>query len=178
MRPGLCTEHGAPDENRRGAVEFLRFRRHQRHLGVRPHLTDKLTVSLRPSRILALALTLMAGAALVCAWISLPGLALVPVTAGISLAWASYLAQALQRGKRAARALELGEQGLARWQDGSGHWQETEILPSSYASNWLVVVNMGGSGWRGRSLVLLPDCAAAEELRRLRVWLRWRLGRA
>jgi toxin CptA len=141
-------------------------------------LTDKLTVTLRPSRILALALTLMAGTALACAWISLPGLAFVPVAAGIVLTWASHLAQALQRGGRAARALELDAQGRARWQDVSGQWQEAEILPSSYASDWLIVVNMRGSGRRGRSLVLLPDSAAAEELRRLRVWLRWRLSRA
>jgi len=141
-------------------------------------LTDKLTVSLRPSSILALALTLMAGTALACAWISLPVLAFVPVAAGIALAWASHLAQALQRGKRGARALELGAHGRARWQDGSGQWQEVEILASSYASDWLVVVNMRGSGRRDRSVVLLPDCAAAGDLRRLRVWLRWRLGRA
>jgi hypothetical protein len=44
-------------------------------------------------------------------------------------------------------------------------------------SGWLVVVNLGAGGARGRSVALLPDCAVAEELRRLRVWLRWRLGR-
>ena len=141
-------------------------------------MTDKLTVTLRPSRILALGLILMAGTALACAWISLPGLAFVPVAAGIVLAWASHLAQALQRGNRAARALELGAQNRARWQDASGKWHEAEILPSSYASDWLIVVNLRGSGPHRRSLVLLPDSAAAEELRRLRVWLRWRLARA
>jgi len=141
-------------------------------------LSDKLTVSLRPSCILALALTLMAGAALACAWISLPVLALVPVASGITLAWVWHLAQALQRGKRAVRALELGEHGRARWQDGSGQWREADILPSSYVSGWLVVVNLRGEGRRGCSVVLLPDCAAAEELRRLRVWLRWRPGPA
>jgi toxin CptA len=141
-------------------------------------LTDKLTVTLKPSRILALALTLMAGAALACAWISLPGLAFLAVAIGITLAWTAHLAQALQRGKRAARALELSEQGPPRWQDGSGQWHEAEILPSSYASDWLIVINLRGSGRFGRSLVLLPDAAAAEELRRLRIWLRWRLKRA
>ena len=140
-------------------------------------MTDKLTVSIKPSRVLALALTLMAGAALACAWISLPPLALAPVAAGIALAWASHFVQALQMDKRAARALELGALGHARWQDGAGLWREAEILPSSYASDWLVVVNLGGSDRRHLALVLLPDCAAAEELRRLRVWLRWRLGR-
>jgi toxin CptA len=140
-------------------------------------LTDKLTVSLRASPILALALTLVAASALACSWIALPGPAFAPVAAGIALAWAWHLETALQRGRRAARALELDAQGDARWQDGSGLWQEAEILPSSYASNWLIVVNLRGRGGRGRSMVLLPDSAAAEELRRLRVWLRWRLGR-
>jgi hypothetical protein len=41
----------------------------------------------------------------------------------------------------------------------------------------LIVVILGKGGERGRSLVLLPDSAAAEELRRLRVWLRWRLSK-
>jgi toxin CptA len=122
-------------------------------------------------------LTLMAGAALACAWISLPRLAFAPVAAGIALAWAWHLAQVLQLRRRAARALELDAQGRARWQDGSGQWQEAEILPSSYASDWLVVLKLRASGGRDRSLVLLPDSAAPEELRRLRVWLRWRLGR-
>lgn len=141
-------------------------------------MTDKLTVTLRPSRILALALTVMAGAGLACAWISLPDLAFLPVAAGIALAWAWHLAQALQRGRRSLRVLELGAKGSARWQDGSRQWHEDEILPSSYVSSWLVVVNLGAGGRRGRSLVLLPDCAAAEELRQLRIWLRWCLGRA
>jgi hypothetical protein len=120
----------------------------------------------------------MAGAALGCAWISLPRLAFAPVAAGIVLAWAWHLAQALQRGAGSVRALELAAKGTARWQDRAGQWHESEVLPSSYVSDWLVVVNLGVRGGRGRSLALLPDCAAAEDLRRLRVWLRWRLGRA
>lgn len=127
---------------------------------------------------LALALTVMAGAALACAWISLPDLAFVTVAAGIALAWAWHLAQVLQRGRRAPRELELDAQGSARWRDGSRQWHEAEVLDSSYVSAWLVVVNLGAGGRRARSLVLLPDCAAAEEMRQLRIWLRWRLERA
>lgn len=119
----------------------------------------------------------MAGAALGCTWISLPHVAFLPAAAGIALAWIWHLAPALQRGRRAVRVLEVTEKGDARWQDGSGQWNEAEIQPGSYVSNWLVVVNLGAPGRRGRSLALLPDCAAAEELRRLRVWLRWRRGR-
>ena len=177
MRPGLCAEYGAPDENRRGAVEFVRFRRHQRHPGVRPDLSQSLTVSLRPSRVLALALTVMAAAAFACAWVSLPRLALAPVAAGIALGWIWHVAQAMQRSRSALRTLELNAKGGARCEDARGEWREAEILPGSYVSSWLVVVALGAGGRRWRSLVLLPDAATAEDLRRLRVWLRWRLAR-
>lgn len=74
------------------------------------------------------------------------------------------------------RALELKAEGAVRWQDGSGEWRDGEILSGSYVSGWLLVLILRGGG-RRRSLVLLPDAAAADDLRRLRVWLRWRLGR-
>jgi hypothetical protein len=119
----------------------------------------------------------MAGTALVCAWISLPPIAFPLAGAGIGLAWIWHFAAALQRGPRTVRALEITEKGIARWQGGSGQWHEAGVLASSYVSNWLVVVNLGAPGQSSRSLVLLPDCAAAAELRRLRVWLRWRLTR-
>jgi hypothetical protein len=138
-------------------------------------LTDKLTVTFRPSRVLALALTLMAGAALACAWISMPRLAFLPAAAGIALAWVWHLGQALQRGPHAVLALEVGPKGEARWQDASGRWHEAQVQRGSYVSYWLVLVNLAAPGRQRRSLVLLPDCAAAEELRRLRAWLRWRL---
>ncbi len=115
----------------------------------------------------------MAGTALACAWISLPGLAFLPIAAGIGVAWVWQLAQTLHWGRLCVRALELGSDGSVLWQDGARQWHEAEILPSSYVSAWLMVVNLVGSDRRPRPVILLPDCAAAEELRGLRVWLRW-----
>ena len=120
----------------------------------------------------------MSAAALACAWISLPQLAFLLLAAGILLAWAWHVARALQWGKSVPRTLELNAKGGARCRDGTGQWQEAEILPGSYVSGWLIVVILGAGGRRRRSLVLLPDAAEAEELRRLRVWLRWRLARS
>jgi len=119
----------------------------------------------------------MAGTALACAWISLPWPAFLAVGAAIASIWIWHLPPALQCGRRAVRALEVSDKGGARWQDAHAEWHEVQIQPGSYVSNWLVVLNLGESGQRGRSIVLLPDCAAADDLRRLRVWLRWRLGR-
>ena len=119
----------------------------------------------------------MAGAAIACAWIGLPAVAFLPVAAGIALAWGWHLGQVLQWGTRGVRTLVLAPDGGTRWQDGSGQWNEGSILPGSYVSGWLVVVNLDGGGRHVYPLVLLPDSAAAEELRRLRVWLRWRLAK-
>lgn len=146
-------------------------------VGAAPFSDKLLAVSLRPSRALALALTAMSATALTCVWISLPALAFVPAAAGIGLAWGWHCARALQRGRGGLRTLELNAQGGARYQDTSGQWREAEILPGSYVSGWIMVLNLGAGGRRKRSLVLLPDAAAAGDLRRLRVWLRWRLAR-
>lgn len=141
-------------------------------------MNQTLTVSLRPSRILALALTVIAGTALACAWISLPRLALAPIALGIALAWVWHIAQALQRSPSALHTLEINATGGARCEDGRGRWREADILPDSYVSSWLIVLILGINGRRYRSLVLLPDAATAEQLRRLRTWLRWRVARA
>ena len=137
-----------------------------------------LTLTLKPSPVLALALTFVAGAALASVWISLPRQAFLPAAAGIALAWIWHLAPALQLGRRAVRALAIAPKGDVRWQDGAGRWAEAAIGAGSFVSSWLVVVTLATAGHGSRALVLLPDCAAAEELRQLRVWLRWRAGRA
>ncbi|MBE0616121.1 MAG: hypothetical protein IH604_20815 [Burkholderiales bacterium] len=145
--------------------------------GVTPSFSERLSVSLRPSRFLALALTAIAVTALVCAWIGLPRPAFAPVALGILLAWAWHLRRALQRGGSAIHSLELRATGELRYEDGQGRWQEAEILPGGYVSGWLIVVMLGAGG-RGRvAVVLLPDSADPGELRHLRAWLRWRLAR-
>jgi hypothetical protein len=140
-------------------------------------LSQAFTLILKPSPVLALALTVVAGAALASVWISLPRQAFLPAAAGIALAWIWYLAPALQLGRRAVHALEIAPKGDVRWQDGSGRWAEAAIVDGGFVSSWLVVVTLATKGHDSRALVLLPDCAATDELRQLRVWLRWRLGR-
>lgn len=140
-------------------------------------MNQTLSVTLRPSRALAMALTVIAAAALACAWISLPALALPLVVAGIVLTWAWQLALALHRRDAAIHTLELNAAGGARYQDGLGQWREAGILPGCYVSRWLIVVALGAGGRRRHCLVLLPDSASEEQLRQLRVWLRWRRAR-
>lgn len=133
------------------------------------------TLAIRPSPILALALTAMAAAALACSWISLPLPAFLPAAAGIASAWWWHLAAALQRRRDAILAVELETDGTLGLQNRLGQWSQAGILPGGYVSTWLIVLSLAAEGGGRRSLVLLPDSAAKEDLRRLRVWLRWRL---
>ena len=139
-------------------------------------MSQPLVIPLRPSRVFASALTLVAGTGLGCAWISLPLPAFLLVAPGVLLAWGWHCAQALQRGKTWQRTLVLDADGGARCEDALGRWSDAQVLPGGYVSAWLTVV-MLGAGKRRRALVLPPDAALAEDLRRLRVWLRWRLVR-
>ena len=57
--------------------------------------------------------------------------------------------------------------------DGTG--LEGTVAGSSFVSALFTVINVRLDGRRRlRSVVVMPDCAAAEERRRLRVWLRYR----
>jgi toxin CptA len=74
--------------------------------------------------------------------------------------------------------------GLELRPDGSasvrvaGDWRDASLAPGGVALPWLVVVPLRfGDGERLR-LVLLPDSADADDLRRLRMVLRWRAGQA
>jgi toxin CptA len=120
----------------------------------------------------------MAAVALGCAWLSLSGIPLLLVATGIALAFILQVTGAGLQARRKVRCLELGTEGAARWQDGAGQWHQAEVLPDTFVSQWLIVLNLAEGGRRSFSLVLLCDSAPADELRQLRVWLRWRLKTA
>jgi len=88
-------------------------------------------------------------------------------------AWATWR-HALLRHPGSVIALELrGEPGCnLRLQ--SGAWLECEILPSSYVTPQLIVLNLARDGSRfRRHVVIFPDSIAPDVHRRLRVRLRW-----
>ena len=54
----------------------------------------------------------------------------------------------------------------------NGEWQSTELMPGSFVSPGLSVVRLRTKHTMHR-LILLPDSAGRDELRRLRLSLRW-----
>jgi toxin CptA len=134
-------------------------------------------ISVRPSVLIAVAVSIVHVAAAVLLWI-VP----VPVTvkAALTLAVAVSLIYFMARdaalhAARSIVALELREDGGIACQTRNGAWLECVLLGSSYVSPGMTVVNLQARGWLGyRRVILVPDNVDAEDFRRLRTWLRWR----
>lgn len=136
-----------------------------------------LSITLRPSCLLGLLLVAMHALALLSAW-QVP-LALV-AKIGVAALLASSLALSLRQhvwraGKRSVRAIRLTGECDLSLQGQDGAWLEAAILPSSFISPYLTVLNLQLEGERrARHVIILPDAMDSEQFRQLRVWLRWK----
>jgi hypothetical protein len=132
-----------------------------------------LHMELRPSLQMAALLLAAHAVALFAAWASLSGWLLAAVAAGVSVSAAWSLAESLHRSGAAAVALEIREDGGAAWQDRGGTWHPARLGAGHFVAGGLIVAELRQAE-RRKWLALLPDAAAPEDLRRLRLWLRWR----
>ena len=133
----------------------------------------RLQIELKPSLRLAGLLGAVHILALAAAWVSLEGWPRVLVACGLLLSAMGCLTEIFHRSSRAAVSLELLDDGRASWRDGRARWHEGRLGDHHFVSAALVVMRLdqtqGGRKW----LVLAADSGAPEDLRRLRVWLRW-----
>ena len=126
-------------------------------------------IELKPSRLLGLLLTGMAALALFAVYrATLPGalqLALGVAVIGLS-GWG---------GRRAlpVASLRIAADGRLQCRDDTAEWRDAEVLGDSFVSTGLIVLRYRTTDKRVRCLTLLPDSADADDLRRLRVSLRW-----
>jgi hypothetical protein len=74
---------------------------------------------------------------------------------------------------RCIEALRLTADGQVQCRDGQGEWCEVKVLGDSFVSPVLMVLRYRTSAGQVRALTLLPDSAHVDDLRRLRVSLRW-----
>lgn len=139
--------------------------------------TNPNVLSLRPSWSLAGLLLALHGMALACLvpleialWIKL---AIVAALAA-GLVPALY-GTALLRSADAVVELELRDDGSLQIARRDGTRFDAEVLAATavYAPAVLLRVKAAAGG-RSRSIVVFPDTLPAQDLRRLRVWLRWR----
>lgn len=126
-------------------------------------------IELKPSRRLGLLLAGMLLLALAAVHLAaLPGsvqLALDMTVIGLAgWGWRRTLPMA---------SLRIAADGRLQCLDGTAEWREADILGDSLVSTVLIVLRYRPAGGPVQTLTLLPDSAATDDLRRLRVSLRW-----
>lgn len=133
-------------------------------------------ISFSPSRRLALLLCLAhTAAAGVCLAADLAtGLKIALVLLIVASCGWSLLGPALLRAAGAIVAVQFADGGALSFQTRRGEWHEGALRESSFVAPYLTVLNLKTKGNPFvRHIVILPDSIAADDFRRLRVWLRW-----
>jgi toxin CptA len=136
-----------------------------------------LHLQIMPSRLLAGALALVHGTAILCAILFLPGW-WMPALACLALSCSLVFhvrRDALQLAGDAVTALLLRDGGQCELTLLNGDALAGNIEGSTFVAPLLVVINVcPAPPGRRHSVVLMPGSAPAEDLRRVRVWLRHR----
>ncbi|HEX7971645.1 MAG TPA: protein YgfX [Thiobacillus sp.] len=126
-------------------------------------------IELKPSRLLGLLLIGMAALALLAVYLAaLPGvlrLALGAAVIGLSV-WGGRRALPVTR-------LRIAADGRLQCRDDTAEWRDAEVMGDSFVATGLIVLRYRTTDKRVRCLTLLPGSADADDLRRLRVSLRW-----
>lgn len=131
------------------------------------------TLRLKPSPTLAIALVLAHGA--VAVGLTLAGLPLAAVIpCGLLLACSLALALRRRVLRPAVRALTLKGDGRVEIEAADGNRAEASVLPHTTVFPWLAVLLLRTAAGRV-ALTLPPDALDAGAHRLLRLWLRWRV---
>ncbi len=155
-------------------------------------LPAEITLALQASQLLLGWLLLISTLAVVCVLWSLSLVMALPLCL-LLVAWASRQVRkhALLCLPSSWRGLRVDMYGRMFVQDNRQQWHAVEILPQSVVHPYLMILHFKPSERDGLKhhffkrilisllgenvMVILPGQAEAEDLRRLRVWLRWRL---
>ncbi|HEX9450807.1 MAG TPA: protein YgfX [Burkholderiales bacterium] len=137
-----------------------------------------LRLQIAASPLLAGALSLAHGAAIACAVGFLPGWwmpALASAALTVSLVF-HVRRDALQLSGDAVTEILLRDGGYSEFTLLNGDTLAGNTEGSTFVAPLLIVINVRPAGrGRRRTAVLLPDSAPAQDLRRVRVWLRHRV---
>ena len=126
-------------------------------------------IELKPSRLLGLLLAVMAGLA---TWALLRATLPDVVRWGFAGAVFALAAWGAWCSRPQVRVRRLSD-GRVQVADAAGAWSDVEVLGDSFVSPLLIVLRYRIGGGPANRLVLLPDSADGDALRRRRVSLRW-----
>ena len=100
---------------------------------------------------------------------------LAALPGAVKLALAAAVGLFVWGGRRASSraSLRITADGGLQCLDDTAEWRDAEVLGDSFVAAGLIVLRYRTAGQKVRTLTLLPDMAEADDLRRLRVSLRW-----
>jgi hypothetical protein len=127
-----------------------------------------LELTLRPSRIYLAVLTMAHGLALAGIW-----LAALPlwIRALMTVALAAGALRLWRESTNNVRGLRVSQSGQIEVLD--SEWQPANVLGRPVVLPWFVSLLLEPEVGETRTLILWPDSADKDILRKLRVWLRW-----
>ena len=131
-----------------------------------------LRIDLKPSLWLTGVLGAVHNLALVSVWASVDGWPRYLVAAGVLLSGVGCLSESMMRRGAVAVSLELHPDGRVSWRDRGGGWHEAQLAGDHFVSVPLIVLGLRQGSTSHKRIVLMRDSAPADELRRLRAWLR------
>jgi toxin CptA len=138
---------------------------------------SRLTLHIKASPLLAMALLLAHGAAIACAVAFLPGW-WIPgaAAAAVAASFAFHLCRdALHLSGPAVIGLILKQGTECELALRNGKTFTGTIEGSTFVAPLLIVINVRPNGrGRARAVILMPDSAPEQDLRQVRVWLRHR----
>ena len=139
---------------------------------------SRLPLRIMASRLLAMVLLLAHGAARACAVVFLPGWSMPwMVATAIAASPVFHLRRdALQWSGEAVTELILKDDARCKLTLRNGETLTGTVEGSTFVAPLLTVINVRPDGpGRRRVAILMPDSAPAQDLRRVRVWLRHRI---
>lgn len=139
-------------------------------------ITSMLRVILKPSAYLATALAAVhVAAAATLLPLDLPAWAKLALAITIAASLANALwRHAFLKARYALTGIELGEADRASVETRDGRWHDARVLPTTYVSPLLSVLNVRlEDRMFTRHMLIVADNVDADDFRRLRVRLRW-----
>ena len=138
------------------------------------HQSERLSLQLGPSRLLAIYISIshaVAAAALCWSALHRPLLLWLLIPLAIS-AGRSWVWHASRTASTAIGSLESLPDGEWRLVERSGVALSARLAPRNFVAPWMTILTFTVDRWRRRHLVLLQDNCDGDSLRRLRVRLR------
>lgn len=108
------------------------------------------------------------------AFVALPAVPAAICAVGVALSAIVQVGRSLQWRRDSVRELTLRPDGGVGWRASDGTWRTAPEATGGVLGFWVIVIGLKEEGRHRQPLLVLPDALDGDDLRELRIWLRWR----